>query len=88
MALICYLRAFIDYLRSGVYVPHLFTEVGREENKIIFSTDSSFRVSENYNHLPNEKLHLNSTVITCKCKYCGKLMYEWFSGKEEDIPTI
>lgn len=87
MIIFCYLKASIDYFRYGVFIPHTYEEVSRETH-IVIAGQNSFRVSNDFRHLPGECVHRNATVITSACKYCGKLEYSWFDGDEEDIPVI
>ena len=75
----CFLKSIIDFIRYGAYMQHVFVE--KEEPAIIISTDTSFRVSDNFQHDSNETVHRNATLIRSTCKYCG---YETLSWKDND----
>lgn len=77
----CFIIAIIDYIKYGVYVPHLYTQ--SEEPVIIIATDTSFRVSDNYQHTPEETVYPNATLLRCKCKYCGHETLSWINNNKE-----
>lgn len=81
----CFLIAIIDFIKHGSFVQHLFIET--EEPAIIIATDTSFRVSDNFQHEPCETVYPNATLIRGKCKYCG---YESLSWKDnnKNIPIL
>lgn len=81
----CYLKALIEYAKYGVLIPHSFVDV-TEEKHDIFVTDNSFRIATgSYEHLNGERLIRNVTVVTSKCKCCGKEEQYWY---ESDTPVI
>lgn len=81
----CFIIAIIDLIRYRVYSPHFYTQT--EEPAIIIATDNSFRVSDNYQHTPNETVYPNSTLLHCKCKYCGHEMLSWIDNNK-DMPIL
>ena len=84
--LICYIKAFIDFSRYGIFIPHTFSEINREENQDIFVNDGGFRpVNHSYEHIRGERLIKGVTITTCACTYCGKIIKTW---QYDDVPTI
>jgi hypothetical protein len=63
------------------WVPHIYT--CEYEKAIIIATDNSFRVSDNYNHKPNETVYENACLITYTCKECGHKSYAWYHNWDE-----
>lgn len=73
----CYVKAFIEFLQYGVFVPHTYKDDSTEIATII-ATDNGFRVSNSWAHQPDETVHPNALLVTSKCKCCGKKMYSWY----------
>lgn len=73
---ICWIKALPLLIKTGVWCPHIYKEETRSE-KIIISTDNSFRVANNYLHTSNETVHPHATLITNKCICCGKTDFSW-----------
>jgi len=72
-----------DWLRYGISVRHLYREVSREP-AIIIATETSFRVSDNYEHGPNEGVYPNACLIKSRCIRCGHEDVGWCWPWEED----
>lgn len=79
----CYAVAIKDLITHGIWVPHIFRD--EYEDAIIIATDKSFRVSDNYQHTPDEKVYAPATLIRSKCIHCGKVEYSWVQGKPENV---
>lgn len=75
MRTICYIRAIKDLIRYGIWILHCYETI--EEPAIIVATESSFRVSDNLIHTPNEIVYPNAELITGRCIYCGKKELSW-----------
>lgn len=73
----CYVKAFIDFLKYGSFVPHTFRDVECKE-AIIIATDTSFRVSDNFLHESNEAVYPGALLVTSRCTCCGKEMQSWY----------
>ena len=84
LIMICYIKAFIEFIRYGVFIPHVYKEIGTER-KDIFVTDNGFRVANNYEHLSGERLIRNVYVSTSVCSCCGKEFKTWQYG---DVPVL
>ena len=52
----CYLKAIPFFLKSGVWCPHVYHDESKE-TAIIISNDNGFRVSNNWLHGENERVH-------------------------------
>lgn len=74
---ICYLKAIPFYLIAGIWCPHVYEEVSRDQ-KIVISTNHGFRISDNLIHKKNEEVHPKAMVIKNKCKYCGHEDSCWY----------
>lgn len=72
---VCYVKAFRDYLKYGVWVPHVYSDTC--EKAIIIATRNSFRVADNYNHVPGESVYRNAGLIRSRCIYCGAEQLSW-----------
>ena len=72
----CLKLAISNYVERGTFVQHFYEEV-EEKPAIIIATKTSFRVSDNFQHDPNETVYPNATLIRCKCIRCGHEMFEW-----------
>lgn len=72
---ICYAKAVRDLFRHGIWIPHVFKDT--YEKAIIIATDHSFRVSQDYQHLPGETVHKDAYLIRSRCIYCGKEELSW-----------
>jgi hypothetical protein len=81
--LICYIKAIPLWLRTGLFVPHLYEAT--TEDAIIIATDNSFRVADNYNHSEDEVIYPNAIVERCKCVFCGHKTMAWYASKEDLI---
>lgn len=81
----CFIRGVIGYIRHGAFVQHLYEET--REPAIIIATENSFRVSDNFQHEPNETVYKNATLINLKCIRCGHTISEW-EDNDEKIPII
>ena len=81
----CFLIAILDYIKYGSFTQHLFIDT--EEPAIIIATDTSFRVSDNFQHEPGETVYPNATLIRSKCKYCGYESLSW-KNNNKDISII
>ena len=79
----CFLNGVIAFIRCGEFIPHLYIE--EESPAIIIATDSSFRVSDNFQHERGETVYPNATLIHYKCKYCG---YESLAWKNNDVAML
>lgn len=73
----CHFKALIEFVKHGVFVPHTFRDVECKE-AIIIATDTSFRVSDNFQHKPNETVYSGALLVTSKCACCGKEMQSWY----------
>ncbi len=73
----CYLKAIPFFLKSGVWCPHVYHDESKE-TAIIISNDNGFRVSNNWLHGENERVHKNATLIRSKCIHCGKEELSWY----------
>lgn len=73
----CYVIAFIEFIKHGVFIPHVFRDV-ECKNAIIIATDDGFRVSENYTHDPNETVYSGALLVTSKCTCCGIETQRWY----------
>lgn len=82
--MICQLRAIPFFLKTGLYIPHVYVETERYQTNV-FATKNGFRESSDYLHAENEESHLNATVIVMKCKYCGKKDKMWFDREPRKI---
>lgn len=82
----CYGKAIWDLLTRGIWIPHVFRD--EYEKAIIIATDKSFRVSDNYQHTPEEKVYAPATLIRSKCIYCGKEELSWMQGRPENIRRL
>ena len=82
----CLKIAISDYLKHGTWVQHLYEEV-EETPAIIIATENSFRVSDNYQHEPNETVYPNATLIRCRCVRCGHEMFEW-KNNNKNMPIM
>lgn len=78
--LLCWIKAIPLWLRTGDFVPHLYEST--YEEAIIIATDKGFRVSDNYNHKPNETVYPHAILERCKCVYCGAEDNSWYNDKE------
>ncbi|MCM1045264.1 MAG: hypothetical protein NC417_07115 [Candidatus Gastranaerophilales bacterium] len=74
---LCYIKAIPLYLRTGVWSPHMYEEISREQG-IIISTDHGFRISDILAHKDNEKVHPKAVIIKNKCVYCGHKDISWY----------
>lgn len=75
--IICYIKAIPFFIKSGVWCPHVYNEVSRDQ-KIVISTEHGFRISDNLSHNKDEKVHPKAIVIKNKCKYCGHEYICWY----------
>lgn len=83
----CFSKSVVDYFKyGGAFIMHNFIEVERTPC-IIIATDTSFRVSDNYQHDSNETVYKNATLIRSKCKYCDVEDLSWIDNTTE-IPVI
>lgn len=82
----CWINALPFFIRTGIWCPHIYKEE-KIETAIVISTPDSFRISDNYQHLPNETVHKKATVTTCKCIYCGKESKSWFDKEPMILKT-
>lgn len=82
--LFCYLRAVPFFLKSGIWCPHIYKDESKEK-AIIISTDNGFRVSNNWLHNDNERVHTNATLIRSRCIHCGKEELSWYDKEPEVI---
>lgn len=73
----CYVKAFMEFLQNGVFVPHTFRDVECKKT-IIIATDDNFRISTNYQHAPNETVYPGALLVTSRCTCCGKEMQSWY----------
>ena len=73
----CYIKAIIDFLKYGNFIPHRYKDV---ENKrtIIIATDDSFRTSDNFEHSADETVYPDALLVKSKCICCGKEMLSWY----------
>jgi len=79
--LICWIKAIPLWLRTGLFVPHLYEAT--TEDAIIIATDNSFRVSDNYNHSDDEVVYPHAVLERCECVFCGHKTSSWYEGKED-----
>ena len=79
--LLCWIKAIPLWLRTGLFVPHLY-EATTEDAIVIASVDG-FRVSDNYEHANDEVVFKNAVVERCKCVFCGHETITWYANKEE-----
>jgi len=77
----CYIKAIPLWLRTGLFVPHLY-EATTEDAIVIASVDS-FRISDNYNHANDEVVFKDAVVERCKCVFCGHETLSWYVSREE-----
>lgn len=73
----CYIKAIPLYIRTGVWSPHMYEEVSRDQ-KIVISTDHGFRISDNLTHAKHETVHPKAMVIKNKCRCCGHEDISWY----------
>lgn len=81
--LICYMIFVFDWIRYGISVRHLYTEVSREP-AIIIATDAGFRVSNNYEHSAEETVWPLACLIKSRCIRCGHEDLSWCRTWRED----
>lgn len=79
--LLCWLKAIPLWLRTGLFVPHLYEAT--TEDAIIIAKPNSFRVADNYNHSEDEVVYKNAVLERCKCVFCGHETLSWYASKEE-----
>ena len=82
--IICWLEAIPYWLTTGIWMPHNYIEESNF-NAIVISNKRGFRISNDYVHRENERVHPNATVIKIKCKCCVKTKTGWYVGK---VPII
>lgn len=73
----CYIKALKEYFQHRVFIPHTFRDVECKKTNII-ATNDNFRVSENYQHEPNETVYPGALLVTSRCICCGKEMQSWY----------
>lgn len=72
---------FLAILRKdSIKYSHLFIE-GDEIEVIIVASETGFRAYNtntiNYEIRPGEEVFPHAGLLTSKCKYCGKIKYNW-----------
>ena len=72
---ICYLKAVRDFLKHGVWVPHVFGYTC--EKTIIIATEHSFRVARSFEHTSEETVYKDAYLIRNRCIHCGKEELSW-----------
>ena len=82
--IICWLKAIPLLITTGIWFPHDFIEDSCF-NAIVISNKHGFRISNDYTHREDERVHPNATVIKIKCKCCGKTETGWYVG---EVPII
>lgn len=83
----CFLIAVIDFFKYKSFMPQHIFVTEKEEPAIIIATDNSFRVSDNFQHSPEETVYPNATLIHCKCERCGYVTFLW-KNNNEHIPVM
>lgn len=78
--LLCWIKAIPLWLKCGEFVPHLYEATTQEA--IIISTDTGFRVAENYEHIEGETVHPYAILEKCKCVFCGHEEFSWYESAE------
>lgn len=78
----CYVKALKNYFKYGSFIPHIYKDVSTEET-IIIATDTSFRTSTSFEHMPNEKVYPKVLLVTSECVCCGKKMYSWYRNQAD-----
>lgn len=74
----CNIKAIPFYMRTGVWIPHLYEEIETHKG-IIIADETSFRESESLQHTENEKVYTDATITTMRCVYCGKELKDWYN---------
>lgn len=74
----CYLKAFKDLFKLGVWIPHVYRDT--EEPAIIIATAYSFRVADSYAHTAGETVYPDAILIRSRCIYCGVEHLSWKRG--------
>lgn len=82
----CYITAALLYIRSGVWSPHIYEEVSKEQ-KIVIATNHGFRISDNLIHAEWETVHPKALVIKSKCRCCGHEDLSWYDREPVIIKT-
>lgn len=77
----CLFRGIKLYLKTGVWQPHQYEEIGRRKGEIVITNKKGFRVSHNTVHDEDEEVHMNCTVITHVCKCCGHERVVWYQNR-------
>lgn len=77
----CYIKAIPLWLRTGLFVPHLYEAT--YEDAIVMTTPDNFRISDNYEHDDVEVVYKNAVVERCKCVFCGHETLSWYTSREE-----
>ncbi len=77
----CWIKAIPLWLRTGLFVPHLYESTF--EDAIIIASDNGFRVADNYNHSSDEVVYRNAVLERCQCVFCGHKTMAWYESKEE-----
>ena len=82
----CLKLAISHYVKSGTFIQHFYEDI-EETPAIIIATETSFRVSDNFQHEPNETVYPNATLIKCRCIRCGHEMVQW-KDNDNEIPVL
>ena len=85
--IICWIKAIPLWLRCNAWVPHLYIEDGRKAS-IVAAGDAYFRETTSLEHLPGEQIYQKATIVTDRCKVCGKKIKTWYAGEESEIPIL
>lgn len=75
----CYLKAIPFYIKSGVWCPHIYEEVGKNKG-IVIASKNKFRVSNDLLHEQNETVHPHAIIIKNRCVCCGYEEFSWYDS--------
>lgn len=78
--LVCYLKAIPFFIKSGIWCPHVYKEVGMDKG-IVIARQNNFRISNNLIHNNGETVYPHATIIRNKCIYCGHEDLSWYDNE-------
>lgn len=79
--ILCWIKAIPFFVNSGIWIPHVY--VADYEKAIIIASRHGFRVSDNYQHSPEETVHKDACLIRYKCLHCGHEEFSWYRSWNE-----
>lgn len=83
--IICWLKAIPLWVRTGLFVPHLYEAT--YEDAIIIAKPDGFRVADNYEHSEEETVYPKAVLERCKCVFCGHEELAWYESRCE-VPRM